>query len=108
MLNELECCKICPRNCSVNRNDGKKGYCKCDDKIKIALVSTHYYEEPCISGKISVGDYYKDNNCAITSVNNVNNSNNVNNENFVNNANNVNNCNADINKIVGRFWYNFF
>ena len=90
MLNELECCKICPRNCSVNRNDGKKGYCKCDDKIKIALVSTHYYEEPCISGKISVGDYYKDNNCATTGVNNVNNS------------------NADNNKIVGRFWYNFF
>ena len=53
MLNELECCKICPRNCRVNRNDGKKGYCKCDDKIKIALVSTHYYEEPCISGKIN-------------------------------------------------------
>ena len=83
MLNELECCKICPRNCRVNRNDGKKGYCKCDDKIKIALVSTHYYEEPCISGKISVSDY-------TTGVNNVNNS------------------NADNNKIVGRFWYNFF
>lgn len=102
MLNELECCKICPRNCSVNRNDGKKGYCKCDDKIKIALVSTHYYEEPCISGKISVDDYYKDNNCVTTSVNNVNNVNNA------NNANNANNCNADNNKIVGRFWYNFF
>ena len=67
-----------------------EGYCKCDDKIKIALVSTHYYEEPCISGKISVSDYYKDNNCATTGVNNVNNS------------------NADNNKIVGRFWYNFF
>ena len=27
----------------------KRGYCYADDKIKIALVSTHYYEEPPIS-----------------------------------------------------------
>ncbi len=54
----LEKCKICPRNCNVNRASGVKGYCKCDDKIKLALVSTHYFEEPCISGKNGSGTVF--------------------------------------------------
>lgn len=54
----LEKCKICPRNCNVNRASGAKGYCKCDDKIKLALVSTHYFEEPCISGKNGSGTVF--------------------------------------------------
>ena len=54
----LDCCEICPRDCKVNRKDGKQGYCKCDDKIKIALVSTHYFEEPCISGKNGSGTIF--------------------------------------------------
>ena len=54
----LENCQICPRDCKVNRLLGKKGYCGCDDKIKIALVSTHDYEEPCISGKNGSGTIF--------------------------------------------------
>ena len=54
----LEKCQICPRNCKVNRTQGNKGYCKCDDKIKIALVSTHNYEEPCISKKNGSGTIF--------------------------------------------------
>ena len=45
----LEKCEICPRKCNVNRIKGEKGFCNLDDKIKIALVSNHDYEEPCIS-----------------------------------------------------------
>ena len=56
-MKELEKCKICPRNCNVNRFE-KTGYCKCDDNIKIALVSTHYYEEPCISMKNGSGTIF--------------------------------------------------
>ena len=48
-MNELEKCEICPHRCKVNRQEGKIGRCRCDDKIKIALISTHNYEEPCIS-----------------------------------------------------------
>lgn len=54
----LDKCYLCPRNCGVNRIEGKKGYCKCDDKIKIALVSKHIYEEPCISGKNGSGTIF--------------------------------------------------
>lgn len=47
---ELSGCNICPHRCNVKRIDGKLGRCKASDKIKIALASLHYYEEPCISG----------------------------------------------------------
>lgn len=36
----------------------KRGYCHADDKIKIALVSTHYYEEPPISGEKGSGTIF--------------------------------------------------
>ena len=48
-MKELEKCEICPHRCKVNRNIGQIGRCRCNDKIKIALVSRHEYEEPCIS-----------------------------------------------------------
>ena len=57
-LKELEKCQICPHNCKVNRAQGQIGRCKCNDKIKIALVSTHEYEEPCISGKNGSGTVF--------------------------------------------------
>ena len=40
-------CKLCPRNCGINR-EKYKGICGADDKIKVALVSIHEYEEPVV------------------------------------------------------------
>ena len=57
-MKELEKCEICPHKCNVNRENGQIGRCKCNDKIKIALVSTHEYEEPCISGKNGSGTVF--------------------------------------------------
>ena len=57
-MNELECCEVCPHRCKVNRAKGQIGRCKCGDKIKIALVSVHNYEEPCISGKNGSGTVF--------------------------------------------------
>lgn len=57
-MKELEKCEICPHKCNVNRENGQTGRCKCNDKIKIALVSTHEYEEPCISGKNGSGTVF--------------------------------------------------
>ena len=50
-MEELKSCKICPHKCKVNRLEGEKGRCKCDDKVKIALASVHNYEEPCMFHK---------------------------------------------------------
>ena len=57
-MKELEKCEICPHNCKVNREQGQIGRCRSKDKIKIALVSTHEYEEPCISGKNGSGTVF--------------------------------------------------
>ena len=54
----LENCNICPHKCGVNRLNGKKGRCKCDDKLKIALASLHMFEEPCISGTFGSGTVF--------------------------------------------------
>ena len=58
MLEELRQCGVCPFRCKVNRLEGKIGKCGCNDKIKIALASLHYYEEPCISGKNGSGTVF--------------------------------------------------
>lgn len=58
MLEELEKCTLCPHQCGVNRSKGKLGRCKASDKVKIALYSTHDFEEPCISGKKGSGTVF--------------------------------------------------
>lgn len=57
-MRELEACKLCPRECQVNRLKGQKGFCQITDKIEIALASLHYFEEPCISGKEGSGTIF--------------------------------------------------
>jgi len=58
MLEELRQCEVCPFRCKVNRLEGKIGRCGCKDKIKIALASLHYYEEPGISGNNGSGTVF--------------------------------------------------
>ena len=53
----LEKCTMCPRECKVNRYENL-GNCKASDKIEISLVSTHMYEEPCISGEKGSGTIF--------------------------------------------------
>lgn len=48
-------CNLCPRNCMVNRAEGKTGYCLSDNKIIAARAALHMWEEPCISGKAGSG-----------------------------------------------------
>ena len=50
MQKKLEKCTLCPHKCGIDRKKGKIGRCKSTDKVKIALYSTHEFEEPCISG----------------------------------------------------------
>lgn len=55
VLNE---CKLCPRNCSVNRNCGEVGYCRASNEITIAKYYLHQWEEPCITGKNGSGTIF--------------------------------------------------
>ncbi len=58
MLKALEKCRICPHECQVNRNKGKVGRCKATNQVRIALYSTHDFEEPCISGEKGSGTVF--------------------------------------------------
>ena len=58
MLDILEKCTVCPHNCNVNRLDKQVGRCKSKDTVKVALYSTHNFEEPCISGKKGSGTVF--------------------------------------------------
>lgn len=58
MLEILENCTICPHNCGINRNEKQIGRCKAKDTVKIALYSTHNFEEPCISGTNGSGTIF--------------------------------------------------
>ena len=41
-------CKMCPRNCGADRNNGC-GVCGANFRLKVAKVMLHNWEEPCIS-----------------------------------------------------------
>ncbi|MBR5598039.1 MAG: radical SAM protein [Lachnospiraceae bacterium] len=51
-------CNLCPRNCLVDRQDGKRGYCGQSNKILVARAALHMWEEPCISGKEGSGTVF--------------------------------------------------
>lgn len=55
MLEKLENCTLCPRNCKVNRTLNEKGFCQSGDKIKVSRAALHFFEEPCISNKKGSG-----------------------------------------------------
>ena len=54
----LERCTICPHNCGINRTNNQIGRCKSKDTVKLALYSTHNFEEPCISGEKGSGTVF--------------------------------------------------
>lgn len=54
----LKECTLCPHECKVNRMEGKIGRCRATDKVKVALTSLHFYEEPCISGQNGSGTVF--------------------------------------------------
>ena len=54
-MNKFTDCCLCPRNCHVNRTQGKTGYCGQTDQIRAARAALHMWEEPCISGNAGSG-----------------------------------------------------
>lgn len=51
-------CKLCPRECGVNRQQGQRGRCRVDARIRVARAALHMWEEPCISGKEGSGTVF--------------------------------------------------
>src|SRR5690554_3795292 len=54
----MEECRICPRNCGVNRNQGELGFCRVPSDIILARAALHHWEEPSISGTRGSGTVF--------------------------------------------------
>ena len=57
-IREEQGCRLCPRNCGVNREAGKSGVCGQTAVVKAARAALHFWEEPCISGKAGSGTVF--------------------------------------------------
>ena len=42
-------CKLCPRQCGVDRSAGQTGYCGCPDTALVAKTMLHKWEEPVLA-----------------------------------------------------------
>lgn len=51
-------CKLCPRECNIDRIAGETGYCGESNTLRIARAALHMWEEPCISGDTGSGTVF--------------------------------------------------
>ena len=54
----LSACRLCPRECGVNRLEGERGFCGAGRLARVAAVSVHHGEEPPISGTRGSGTIF--------------------------------------------------
>jgi putative pyruvate formate lyase activating enzyme len=54
----LSACDICPRECRVNRLEGKRGFCHSARLPIVASVGAHHGEEPVLSGRRGSGTIF--------------------------------------------------
>ena len=43
-------CRLCPRQCSIDRSSGETGFCGCPDTALVAKAMLHKWEEPALAG----------------------------------------------------------
>ncbi len=53
----MEPCKLCPRCCGADRVKNF-GFCGAGENLRVALVSLHKWEEPCLVGKNGAGTIF--------------------------------------------------
>lgn len=51
-------CRLCPRNCGVNRLEGQRGFCRAPGGLVLSSVFPHHGEEPPISGSGGSGTVF--------------------------------------------------
>ena len=48
-MDAYKSCTLCPRNCKIDRTQGKTGFCKETDQLRLAVACLHFGEEPPIT-----------------------------------------------------------
>ena len=51
-------CRLCARECGVDRTNGGVGFCRSSDKMRIIRAALHFWEEPIISGDKGSGTIF--------------------------------------------------
>ena len=54
----MRACRLCPRDCGVDREAGVRGVCGASARVRIARAALHFWEEPCISGESGSGTVF--------------------------------------------------
>jgi len=54
----LEECRICPRQCGVDRLSNEKGFCKTGRRAKVASYNAHFGEEAPLVGRLGSGTIF--------------------------------------------------
>lgn len=57
-LSMLEHCRVCPRQCGVDRLSGERGFCGAGGDIVVAHFGPHFGEEPPITGTKGSGNVF--------------------------------------------------
>ena len=51
-------CRLCPRQCGVDRMAGETGFCRAGWKLRAARAALHLWEEPCLTGPAGSGTVF--------------------------------------------------
>ena len=54
----LRKCKLCARECGVNRLQGERGFCRSDARVMISSAGPHFGEEPPLVGRYGSGTIF--------------------------------------------------
>ena len=54
----FEQCRLCPRQCGVNRLDGEKGFCRAPSKVMVYVAQPHFGEEISLVGRHGSGTIF--------------------------------------------------
>ena len=58
LWNLMESCKLCPRECGVNRIEGNEGFCQASSQLEISAYHPHYGEEKPLVGSGGSGTIF--------------------------------------------------
>ena len=58
LWNIMKSCRLCPRECGVNRLDGDKGFCQASSQLEISAYHPHFGEERPLVGKGGSGTIF--------------------------------------------------
>jgi len=57
-ISMMEACRLCPRQCGVNRLEGETGICRTGRKAKVASFNAHFGEEGPLVGRYGSGTIF--------------------------------------------------